>query len=164
MTSISSLVSLLVLTCGIEFLVSLLLVEGVLVGVASYLAFGLRAQFALNVFLPLTFAPLFIGSLCSLMTLSISVDLMRSINTPSSEQSSDAILLGMSAVPLLLSAVLVAPAFLVVVWGRIWLTLQANRKPKMVVEEAPKQNVLRGADYDAVEADEYISQLTKRRR
>lgn len=163
MSSVSSLVSLLVLTCGIEFLVSLLLVEVVLLGVALYLAFGLRAQFALNAFLPFTFTPLFIGSLCSLMTLSISVDLMQSVDAPSTEQSDGAMLLGMSAAPILFSAFLVAPAFLVVVWGRVWLTLQANRKPKVVAEPAA-QNVLRGADYDAVEADEYISQLTKRRR
>jgi hypothetical protein len=163
MTSISSLVSLLVLTCGVEFLVSLLVVEVVLLGVAFYLAFGLRAQFALNAFLPLTFAPLFIGSLCSLMTLSISVDLMQSVDAPSTEQADGAMLLGMSAAPVLFSAFLVAPAFLVVVWGRIWLTLQANRKPKAAAD-VPAQNVLRGTEYDAVEADEYIAQLTKRRR
>jgi hypothetical protein len=163
MSSISSLVSLLVLTCGVEFLVSLLVVEVVLLGVAFYLAFGLRAQFALNAFLPLTFVPLFIGSLCSLMTLSISIDLMQAVDSPSAEVSNGVMLLGMSTVPVLFSVILVAPAFLVVVWGRIWLTLQANRKPK-VVAEVPTQNVLRGEDYDAVEADEYISQLTKRRR
>jgi len=162
MSAISKLVSLLVITCGVEFFVSLLAVEAVLIIVAAYLSFGLRAQYALTVIMPLTFTPLFIGSLCSLMALTISVDLVRSAEGPSPEQPDGFLLLGMSAMPVLFGVFLSMPAFMVVVWGRIWLTLQANRKPKAL--RAKNEKSSRNSEYEASEADQYIAELTKRRK
>lgn len=166
MSVTSGLISLLMITCGIEYFISLLAVEAVLVMVAFYLSFGLRAQYALTLFMPLTFMPLFIGALCSLVTLSISVDLMRSADARSLAQPDGVLLLGMSAIPVLFGVVLTMPAFMVVVWGRIWLTLQANRKPRApkAKKETSSQSTSRGGDYNEAEADQYIAELTKRRR
>jgi len=162
MRAVSSLFSLLNITCGTEFLVLILVVELVLILAALFSWLILRQQHALMMILPLTFIPLFLGGLRSLITLSTAVALLRDADSNSAEMPDGVLLLAMSAAPVLFGMVATMPAFLIVTVGRVWMTLRANRKPR-----APKAIVdsgSHGSSHMVSDTDNYLAELARSRR
>jgi len=166
MRAVSSLFSLLNITCGTEFLILILVVELVLILVALFAWLVLRQQHALMMILPLTFIPLFLGGLRSLITLSTAVDLLRDADSNSAEMPDGVLLLAMSAAPMLFGIVATIPAFLIVTVGRVWMSFLANRKPKAhkAIIDGGSHGSSRNEDHLASDTDNYLAELTRSRR
>jgi len=166
MQGFSNLFDLLNVTCGPEFFIAFFIAETLLFIGALFLLFVVRQQHALVIFLPLTLLPLFIGSLRSLITLSTAVDLLINADANSADQPDGVVLLAMSAAPVLFGIVVAMPAFLVVIFGRAMMALQANRSPKV-----KKQKIDKGLDDSSARGESlasatetYMAELTRNRR
>ncbi len=166
MQALSNLLSLLNITCGLEFLILFLVVEALLFTGALYLLFVVRQQQAFVIYLPLTLLPLFIGGLRSLVTLSTAVELLRNADATSADQPDGVVLLAMSAAPVLFGVVVAMPAFIAVVSGRALMVLQANRKPRASKQQVESSQLVssKNGEHVVSATESYLAELVRNRR
>lgn len=149
---------------GDTFLIVMVVFELLLIGLATYLIFFVRHQHALGVCIPLSFAPLFIGCFRSLITLATAVTISESMRENSGTQPNFVMLIGVSLAPLLLGAVISAPAFLMLSLVRFYLSIEAylpRRKSNEISDEETEKAA--AAEFDNELANSYLAKLTRSR-
>jgi hypothetical protein len=158
------LIDLLIISCGLEFLIALFAIEILVTLVALFLLFVIRQQHAFVIFLPVTLFPMFIGSLRSLMTLSTVFGVLTKTDANSAGQHDGIVLLAMSAAPVLFGIVVSMPAFFVVVLGRATMVLKANWKPGAKQRSDDTVGSSSQDDFLTSTTDAYLAELTRKRR
>jgi hypothetical protein len=149
---------------GNLFLWVLAIMEVLLVALSIYLIAVIRHQHAMGVCLPLTLIPLFAGCFRTLMTLATAVTLSEAAQDTSDGQPNFVMLMGVSLTPLLLSAVVAAPAFLLLSTARLYLTVRAHL-PKRVATKVPDEEkvIVSATAIDDELASNYLAKLTRSR-
>ncbi len=152
-------ISLLLQLCGLPLLVTLLLVEMLLIGVASWLVFSARRDNLLQMFLPITAIPIVVGLFNT--TVGFLTSISFQVDDRASYSLDPSFLLQMNMVPLLVGCVAALPAATIVIIGRWHLAWQASGLrliPEKKVE--PPETEMKRVKRDA---DDYIEKLVKTR-
>ena len=104
--------------CGYAWLAVVCLVALVNFGVALKLVFSTRSVIAVVAFLPVTFVPLWIGVIGSLLSLTQAVELGMS---GAGEALNSNLMIAMALLPLAVGGALSVPAYVACAFGRLWL-------------------------------------------
>lgn len=152
------------ISSGDTFLWILAITEVLLIALSLYLIVVVRHQHALGVCLPLTMFPLFAGCFRTLVTLATAVTLSDAAQTARDLQPNFVMLMGVSLTPLLLGAVISAPAFFLLSFARLYLTVRAHLPKRAAPKAVEEDKVI--ASTAAIEdelANNYLAKLTRSR-
>ncbi len=173
MNSLTSAWEILVISCGLDFLVFISAVELTLIVLGIWFVRIAKHQQSIGIFLPLTAIPLLFGGFRSLLTLTNALTLIMPTNASDPLQPDGALLLGMSAAPLLLGMVSMTPCFLLMTAMRVTLVWRASYpatdsssivQPSSSEPERVARSTHTVDDCTVEETDRYIAQLTRYHR